>query len=119
MGADRGDDARRPQRPGERRPAVAHREHADPGWFERYGRRIEDQRLPKGKEARAQYLKTVGADGMRLLTHLEAPYTPQVLKELAEVEILRQIWEQHYKQINAEIRVLDPKERPEAAYCIE
>ena len=33
-------------------------EHADPEWFERYDRRIEDQRLPKGKEARTQYLKT-------------------------------------------------------------
>jgi transposase len=94
-------------------------EHADPEWFERYGRRIEDQRLPKGKEARREYLRTVGADGMQLLAHLDAPCTPQNLKEIAEVEILRQIWEQHYKQINTEIRVLDPKERPEAAYCIE
>jgi transposase len=33
------------------------REHAAPEWFERYGRRIEDQRLPKGKEARKEYLK--------------------------------------------------------------
>jgi transposase len=63
-------------------------EHADPEWFERYGRRIEDQRLPKGKEAREEYLKTVGADGIRLLAHLEAPHTPQVLIELAEIEIL-------------------------------
>ena len=51
-------------------------EHADPQWFERYGRRIEDQRLPKGKEAREEYLKTVGADGIQLLAHLEAPHTP-------------------------------------------
>jgi transposase len=56
-------------------------EHADPEWFERYGRRIEEQKLPKGKEAREQHLKTVGADGMRLLAHLEAPHTPQGLKE--------------------------------------
>jgi transposase len=27
-------------------------DHADPEWLERYGRRIENQRLPKGKEAR-------------------------------------------------------------------
>src|SRR5918994_7363838 len=119
MGADRGDDARRPQRPGERRPAVAHREHADPGWFERYGRRVEDQRLPKGKEARTEYLKTVGADGMRLLASLEAPDTPQALKELAEVDVLRQIWQQYYEQIEAEIRILDPKEMPEGARRIE
>lgn len=94
-------------------------EHADPEWFERYGRRIEDQRLPKGKEAREEYLKTVGADGIRLLAHLEAPHTPQVLKELAEIEILRRIWEQHYEQIDGEIRILDPKEMPEGAGRIE
>ncbi len=95
------------------------REHADPEWFERYGRRIEDQRLPKGKEAREEYLKTVGADGIRLLAHLDAPHTPQVLKELAEIEILRQIWEHHYERIAGGIRVLDPKEMPEAAQRIE
>lgn len=67
-------------------------EHADPEWFERYGRRVEDQRLPKGKEAREEYLKTVGADGIRLLAHIDDPHAPQGLKELAEVEILRQIW---------------------------
>jgi transposase len=94
-------------------------EHADPEWFERYGRRVEDQRLPKGKEARTQYLNTVGADGIRLLAHLDAPYTPQVLKRLAEVEVLRQVWEQHYERIDGEVRVLDPKEMPEGARRIE
>jgi transposase len=94
-------------------------EHADPKWFERYARRIEDQRLPKGKEAREEYLKTVGADGLRLLGQLDAPHTPEVLKEIAEVETLRQIWEHHYEQIEGGIRVLDPKEMPEAAQRIE
>ena len=94
-------------------------EHADPEWFERYARRIEDQRLPKGKEARQEYLKTVGADGLRLLGRLDAPHTPEVLKEIAEVETLRRIWEQHYERIDGGIRVLDPKEMPEAAHRIE
>jgi transposase len=94
-------------------------EHADPEWFERYGRRIEDQRLPKGKEARTQYLRTVGADGIRLLAHPEAPHTPQILKELDEVETLRRLWEQHHERSDGEIRVLDPKEVPEAAWRIE
>lgn len=94
-------------------------EHADPEWFERYGRRIEDQRLPKGKEAREEYLKTVGADGMRLLAYLDAPYAPQSLGKLSEVEILRQIWQQYYEQIDGEIRILDPKEMPEGARRIE
>ena len=94
-------------------------EHADPEWFERYGRRIEDQRLPKGKEARTQYLKTVGADGMRLLAYLDAPYTPQSLSKLSEVEVLRQVWEQYYEISDGRIRVLDPKEMPEGARRIE
>ena len=95
------------------------REHADPEWFERYGRRIEDQRLPKGKEAREEYLKTVGADGMRLLAHIDDAHTPQSLKELAQVETLRRLWEQHYETSGGGIRVLDPKEMPEAARRIE
>jgi len=93
--------------------------HADPEWFGRYGRRIEDQRLPKGKEARTAYLETVGADGMRLLGQLDAPHTPQVLKGLSEVEILRQTWEQYYEMSDGRIRVLDPKEMPEGARRIE
>jgi transposase len=96
------------------------REHADPEWFERYARRIEDQRLPKGKEARKEYLQTVGADGARLLAQLDDPYTPPSVKTLGEVEILRQLWEQRYVQSpEVELRAREPKERPEAAYCIE
>ena len=94
-------------------------EHADPEWFKRYGRRIEDQRLPKGKEAREEYLKTVGADGIRLLGHLDAPYAPRSLRRLSEVNILRQIWEQHYEVVDGQIQVLAPKEMPEGARRIE
>ena len=95
------------------------REHADPEWFERYSRRIEDYRLPKGKEARKEYLKSVGADGVRLLAKIDAPHAPQSLKRLAEVELLRKIWEQQYEVIDGELWVRNPKEVPEAAHCIE
>jgi len=57
MGADCTDGARRLKRPGSCRDPAWLTEHADPECFERYGRRVEDQRLPKGKEARTQYLK--------------------------------------------------------------
>lgn len=95
-------------------------EHADPGWFERYSRRIEEHRLPKGKEARMEYLKTVGADGGRLLAALDDPHAPESLKGLAEIEILRGVWEQQYAQTEeGVVRVLDPKEIPEAAHRAE
>jgi transposase len=61
----------------------------------------------------------VGADGMRLLGQLDAPYTPQGLKKHSEVEIQRRIWEQHYEQIDGDIRILDPKEMSEGARRIE
>lgn len=96
------------------------RQHAAPDWFERYGRRIEDQRLPKGKEARKEYMKMVGIDGQKLLTEIDNPGTPGGLAELVEVGILRTIWEQHYGMNDeGEIRVLDPKEMPEPAQCID
>jgi transposase len=56
---------------------------------------------------------------MRLLGQLDAPYTPQGLKKHSEVEIQRRIWEQHYEQIDGDIRILDPKEMPEGARRIE
>lgn len=39
------------------------RPQAPPDWFVRYGRRIAEYRLPKGKEARQAYAVQVGEDG--------------------------------------------------------
>src|SRR5215211_3030401 len=46
---------------------------APPEWHERYDRRIEDYRLPRGREARLAYAAIVGGDGQRLLEALTAP----------------------------------------------
>jgi len=61
----------------------------------------------------------VGADGIRLLSRIDAPYTPRNLKELAEVGILRQLWKQQYELSDGGVRILDPKEMPSAARRIE
>lgn len=95
-------------------------ERADPEWFERYGKRIEEQKLPKGKEARKEYMEMVGADGRRLLAEIEDPDTPPGIAHLTEIEILRQIWEQWYIQdSNGGMRARDPKEMAEGAYLIQ
>jgi hypothetical protein len=44
-------------------------------------------------------------------------FTPQSLRELAEVEILRQL--EGYEVIDAEVQLLDPKEMPQAPRRIE
>lgn len=65
-------------------------------WYERYQRRSEQGRLPKGKEARESYAKTVGEDGFHLLDALAAPTTPVHLRELPSVKTLQVIWAQQY-----------------------
>ena len=71
---------------------------AQADWYERYQRRIEPGRLPKGKEARNNYAKTVGEDGFYLLDMLAEPTTPPHLRELSSVKTLKVIWSQQYER---------------------
>lgn len=63
----------------------------------------------------------MGTNGIRLLAKLDDPEAaPRSLKQLPEeVEILHRIWEQQYVEIEGGVRVLDPKEMPEAARRVE
>jgi transposase len=56
---------------------------------------------------------------MQLLAKTDAPHTPQSLKSITRVEVLRKIWEQQYVMIDRELRMRSPKEVPEAAHRIE
>jgi transposase len=62
---------------------------APPVWYERYGKRIEDTRLPQGQAQRDAYAQIVGEDGFALLDALEAPETPEPLRELPRIATLR------------------------------
>src|SRR5713226_1129405 len=67
-------------------------------WYERYGRRIEDARLPKDKADREAYAQMVGEDGFMLLDAVETPEAPAELRELSRLEALRQTWQRHYER---------------------
>ena len=69
---------------------------AKPVWFERYGRRVEDYRLPKSREEREALALDVGADGFVLLDALDAPDAPAAARELPMVRTLRDVWRVHY-----------------------
>jgi transposase len=69
---------------------------ARPDWFERYGRRVEDYRLPKGRAEREALALTVGADGFALLDALDAPEAPAAAREVPMVATLRDVWRVHY-----------------------
>ncbi len=93
------------------------RERAPADWFARYSRRIEEYRLPKGKEARQAYGETVGVDGIALLTALFAPTAPAALRLLPAVDLLRRTWLAQYVMLDGQVRLRDPKQMPVAARC--
>ena len=69
---------------------------AQPAWFERYGRRVEDYRLPKKQAEREALAIEVGADGFVLLDALNAPDAPAAAREVPMVGTLRDVWRIHY-----------------------
>jgi transposase len=85
------------------------REIAQPIWFERYARRVEDYRLPKSKEKREALALEIGADGFVLLDALDAPSAPAAAREVAMVETLRHVWRVHYAREDGQ-----PRWRPAA-----
>jgi len=92
---------------------------APASWYERYSRRIEDDRLPQGEAARTAYACLVGEDGFTLLAAIQAPTAPAALAELRQVQILQQVWARHYERSEGQVRL-----RPAAALaattdCIE
>jgi len=68
-------------------------------WYERYGKRIEDVRLPRDKADREAYALMVGEDGFSFLDAVEAAETPQEVRELPILESLRRTWQRHYERL--------------------
>ena len=76
-------------------------------WYERYGKRIEDTRLPQGKASRDAYAQMVGEEGFALLDALEATETPAHLRALPVITTLRQTWQRHYDRATGVGAALD------------
>src|SRR5512132_2062839 len=71
------------------------RDVAPLAWYERYGKRIEDARLPRDKAAREAYAQMVGEDGFTLLDALEAPDVPEAVRQAPSITTLRRAWQRH------------------------
>ena len=72
------------------------RQQCLPEWGERYGRRLDDERLPKEEAERQRLAETIGSDGFHLLKAVYDPTTPAWVRHLPAVEGLRQVWLQQY-----------------------
>ena len=66
-------------------------------WYQRYGRRIEDYRLPTKPAERIAYAQQVGEDGDYLLRCLAAAEIASQGQALQTVQALAALWPYHYE----------------------
>jgi transposase len=87
-------------------------------WYERYGQRARDWRLPKAEAARAALAVTVGTDGFALLEAVHDPDAPAWLWQVPAVQILRAVWVQQYYRDQDGLRWRGKGELPPGALAI-
>ncbi len=90
-------------------------------WLERYGRRVEEYWLPKGKAAREEFALRIGEDGYALLDAIDAlaletdpalatdPALEKIrtltwLHDVPMVSTLRQAWAQQFERIEGQAK---------------
>lgn len=67
-------------------------EQVDSTWYQRYAKRFEKEKKPRGAEKETALAEQIGRDGIQLMTALYHPDSPRHLAELPEVEMLRCCW---------------------------
>jgi transposase len=93
--------------------------HLQAEWVDRYGHRIEDYRLPSGKQAREDYAVVIGKDGAGILSAIYATEAPGWLREIPAVQTLRRVWVQNFSWEEGELHWRDASNVPAAGQCID
>jgi transposase len=100
-------------------------------WFERYGKRFEETRLPQRQTEREAMSHTIGRDGKQLLSAVEQAEMLPWLKQLPAIVILQLVWQQQYLEVDGQFRMRTAAELalagerinspydPEARYAIK
>ena len=94
------------------------RERVDAGWFERYGERFSDYRLPKPYAERVELSELVGRDGMTLLDAVYGPDAPDYLRGVPAVDVLRRVCVQHFYVDGDRLRWREQKSFPPSALMV-
>ncbi len=87
-----------------------------PEWFDRYATRFEAYRLPKDEAERQSLAEVIGQDGFYLLQAIYEPHpqTPNWLREMPSVGVLRQTWLFQYWVDDGQLRFRKAGELPPA-----
>ena len=86
-----------------------------PVWYERYSRRVENYRLPKGDAERLELAAAIGADGSQLLAAVDAAVEQPWLAQLPAIHVLREIWKAQYIEEGMKFRWRTVQEMPASA----
>ena len=90
-----------------------------PEWFDRYAPRVEESRLPKGREARYAHGEAVGSDGFQVLEAVYDTEAPAWLCQVPAVEILRRVWLAQYYVDEGQVRWRKAGDLPPAGQRID
>jgi transposase len=82
-------------------------------WIERYGRRVEQYRLPNSQDKRLALALQTGADGFVLLDALDT--APAAAGKVPMVQTLRDVWRVHYVRDDGQVRWRSIAELPPVA----
>jgi transposase len=88
-------------------------------WVDRYEHRVEDYRLPEGKQAREDYAVVIGKDGSSLLSAIYATGAPGWLRGIPAVETLRRVWVQNFYWEQGDLRWRDASNVPPAGQRLD
>jgi transposase len=87
-------------------------------WYDRYGTRTEEYRLPKEASKRQALTAQIGSDGSWLLMAIRSVDAPVWLSEVPAVEILRRVWVQQFWMEEGVIRWRSDTDIPPASILI-
>ena len=87
-------------------------------WYERYGPRFEQYRLPKTESARQSLTLQVGQDGRQLLHWVYASEQAEALRQHPAVETMRLVWVQQYYIQDDEVRWRQTDNMPSTEHVI-
>ena len=89
-----------------------------PDWFERYGVRFEQYRLPNTKSEQTALAEQIGRDGQHLLEAIYAGDDRLWLAEIPAVNILRQVWMQQFMVQAGQLRLRQADNLPPSELLI-
>lgn len=88
-------------------------------WYDLYGARVEEYRLPQKERDRRAWAERVGRDGFYLLQRLAQTSAPPRVRELPEVVTLEAVWKQQYVETEGNIRWREKGDLPPDEHLIQ